>query len=39
MQFREFPEGPVVRTHAFTAGGPGLIPGWGTKILQASQCG
>ena len=22
-----------------TAGGPGLIPGWGTKILQAVQCG
>ena len=24
---------------ASTAGGPGLIPGQGTKILQAAQCG
>ena len=22
--------------HAFTAEGPGSIPGWGTKILQAA---
>ena len=22
-----------------TARGKGLIPGWGTKILQATQCG
>ena len=22
-----------------TAGGLGSIPGWGTKILQATQCG
>ena len=25
--------------HASTARGPGLIPGWGTKILQAVWCG
>ena len=24
---------------AFTALDPGLVPGWATKILQASQCG
>ena len=24
---------------AFTAEGPGSIPGWGTKIPQATQCG
>ena len=24
---------------ASTAGGPGLIPGWRTKISQALQCG
>ena len=23
---------------AFTAEGPGSIPGWGTKILQAAWC-
>ena len=23
---------------AFTAEGPGSIPGWGTKILQATRC-
>ena len=26
-----------LRLGAFTAGGAGLIPGWGTKIPQASQ--
>ena len=31
---REFPGSPVVRT----TGGMSLIPGWGTKILQDSQC-
>ena len=25
--------------HAFTAKGPGSIPGWGTEILQAPWCG
>ena len=24
---------------AFTADGPGSIPGWGTKIPQTAQCG
>ena len=28
-----------LRLHASTAGGPGLIPGWGTKILHAPQYG
>ena len=27
-----------LRLRASTAGGKGLIPGWGTKILQALQC-
>ena len=35
--FREFPGGPVVRTRCFHCHGPGSIPGWGTKILQATQ--
>ena len=26
---REFPGSLVVRTHSFTAGGPGLTPSWG----------
>ena len=34
---REFPGGPVVRTRCFHCGGPGSIPGWGTKIPQATQ--
>ena len=28
-----------LRLHASTAGGLGLIHGWKTKILQATQCG
>ena len=28
----------MIRTCVPTAGGMGLIPGWGTKILQATQC-
>ena len=28
-----------LRLSASTAGGMGSIPGWGTKILQASGCG
>ena len=33
-KFRKFPGGPVVRTlHSSTAGGPGLIPDPGTKVL------
>ena len=31
----EFPGGPVVRTRRFHCHGPGSIPGWGSKILQA----
>ena len=33
----ELPGGPVVRTQCFHCWGPGKIPGWGTKILQAMQ--
>ena len=32
----ESPGGPVVRTWHFHCSGPGSIPGWGTKILQAT---
>ena len=32
----EFPGSPVVRTRHFHCCGLGSIPGWGTKILQAS---
>ena len=39
QKFREFPGGPVVRTLHFHCCGPGLIPGWGTKIPQATQHG
>ena len=35
----EFPSGPVVRTLAFTAKGPGSIPGRGTEISQSVWCG
>ena len=31
-QTREFPGSPVVRTLLSTAGGIGLIPGWGTDL-------
>ena len=34
--YREFPGGPVVRTQPFHCRDPGSIPGWGTKILQAT---
>ena len=33
--FREFPGSPVVKTWHFHCQGLGLIPGQGTKILQA----
>ena len=33
----EFPEGPVVRIQLFHCHSPGSIPGWGTKLLQASH--
>ena len=35
MKMGEFPGGPVVKTWAFTAVGPGSIPGRGTKIPHA----
>ena len=35
----KFSDGPVVRICAFTAEGPGSIPGWGTKILQVTYGG
>ena len=35
--FREFLEGPVVKTCALTAKGPGSSPGWGTKIPR-TEC-
>ena len=35
---REFPSGPELRTWCFHFRGMGLIPGQGTKILQALQC-
>ena len=35
----EFPGGPVVKTPHLHCRGVGLIPGLGTKILQASQPG
>ena len=36
MDSQELPGCPVVRTWHFYCQGHGLIPGWGTKILQAS---
>ena len=35
----EFPGGSVGRTWSFHCRGLGSIPGQGTKILHASQCG
>ena len=35
-QVREFPGSPVVRTQHFHCGGPGSIPGQGTKITQVA---
>ena len=37
--FREYPGCPVVRFPSFHCFGLGSIPGSGTKILQATQCG
>ena len=34
-----FPGGPVVMPLPSNAGDTGLIPGWRTKILHATQCG
>ena len=36
--FGEFSGGSVLELHPFTAEGPGLIPGQGTKILKAWRC-
>ena len=38
-RFGEFPGGSVVRTCLFHHLGLGSIPGRGTKITQATQCG
>ena len=35
----EFPDSPVARTLCMRAKGLDSIPGWGTKILEAMQCG
>ena len=32
MHSREFPGGPVGKRSPFSAGGVGLIPGWGAKL-------
>ena len=37
--FRDFPGNPLVRTECFHCQGPGSIPGWGTKLLQATHSG
>ena len=39
MVQREFPSGLGVKMWHFHCRGPGLIPGWGTKIPQAEWCG
>ena len=33
---RDFTGGPVIKTLPANAGGAGLIPGWGAKILHVS---
>ena len=33
---RDFPGGPVVKNRPSNAGDMGLIPGWGTKTLNAA---
>ena len=38
-KLREFPGGPAVRTWRFTAIALGSIPGWGTKIPEATWSG
>ena len=35
---REFPGGSMIRTQCFPCHGLGSVPGWGTTILQATQC-
>ena len=39
MHTWEFPDSQWLGLSALTAGAPGSIPGWGTKILQAAWCG
>ena len=36
-KMRDFPGGPVDKTSPSNAGGAGLNPGWGAKILHASE--
>ena len=36
-EFRDFPDGPVVKTSPCNAGGTSLIPGWGAKTPHISQ--
>ena len=38
MDGLQFPGGPVVRTHASTAGAMGLIPGTETKLRLHKPC-
>ena len=38
MKGWDFPGGPVVKNHTFTAGDVGSIPGRGTKILHDAWC-
>lgn len=38
MTGRDFPAGPVVRTHRSYCQGPDSVPSWRTKILQVTQC-
>ena len=33
------PGGPLVKASCFKCRGMGSVPSWGTKILQACQCG
>ena len=37
--FRDYPGGPVVKTQPSNAAVVGLIPGQGTEISHAAQCG
>lgn len=39
LEWGTFPVVQWVRLHAATARSMGLIPGQGTKILHAAQCG
>ena len=36
MSKRDFPSGPVVKASPSSAGGAGLIPGWGARIPHVS---